>query len=257
MNAAAGIAFTAGLVFYGAAAAAAPAGLVRLYRLSAAGALASHLLYILLRWRISGHPPILGTFEESLCAAWSVTLSALLMDRQGRTAAFTAPFAFLTLLYGLGFETGPRPLIISEQSLWVYFHALFAWAAYGPYTVSFAAALRILWGRGEGDGPRRILYAGLLYGLMGQTVMFVLGSYYSSLLHGALWTWDPVEYLFVVSWLVFAAAVHGRIFFGWSQRRVARWAAAGFLAAVVLYWGLVYFPWSTYHVFDPEYKIHG
>lgn len=206
-----------------------------------------------LRWAATGHPPVLGTFEETLAASWALTLFFVLVDTKGDYGRVIMPFAFLTLVYGFWFDTVPRPLIISEQSLWVYFHALFAWLAYGFYALSLVAAVRVLIGK---DNTGTVLYDGLLYGFTCQTVMYVLGAYYSSRLHGNWWLWDPVEYLFLLSWLLYAAPLHGRLFLGWRPKKLAAWTVAAFASTMLLYWALVYMPWATYHVFDPEIKVH-
>lgn len=225
--------------------------------------IALHGLFIALRWFNTGHPPILGTFEETLAAGWFLTLFSLILDRKKGLAHLTIPFASLTLLYGLIFSIEERPLIISEQSLWVYFHALFAWIAYGFYTISFAASIIILLKKQRNSAAfayslsGRFLYNNVLYGLIAQTIMFILGSYYSSRLHGSWWVWDPVEYLFIVSWFMYAIALHGRFFYAWKEDKIASWTVTAFVATMLLYWGLIYFPWITYHIFDPEFKIHG
>ena len=46
------------------------------------------------RWYHAGHPPIFGTYEETLSASFAVTLFSLILDRGGRFARFTASFAF-------------------------------------------------------------------------------------------------------------------------------------------------------------------
>lgn len=216
---------------------------------------------IAFRWADTSHPPILGTFEEALAASWMLMLFSVILDPMARFAFITVPMAFLTLLYGLGYDLSGRPLVISEQSLWVYFHVLFAWVAYGFYTLSFGASVCVLLGKRSKyfesvDKIKKSIYNWLLYGLTAQTVMFVIGSYYSSLLHGSWWIWDPVEYLFIVSWFLFSVAIHGRLFFGWNMEKVSAWTVAAFFATMVLYWGLTLFPWATYHIFDPEIKTH-
>ena len=261
---------------------------VRRYRVFYVLAIALLGALIGVRWYHAGHPPIFGTYEETLSASFAVTLFSLILDRGGRFARFTASFAFFTLLYGSFFDSSLKPLVISEQSLWVEFHALFAWIAYGFYALVFAAAIGALIKKEEtvaaaapssslpssassappkadgADGLRTgreglsdwLMRKGLVYGFIGQTVFFVIGSYYSGRLHGRWWMWDTVEYLFIVSWLIYAVAMHGRILSGWSAKRTAAWIVAGFAALLLLYWGLIYFPHSTYHIFDTEFKTH-
>jgi ABC-type transport system involved in cytochrome c biogenesis permease subunit len=210
---------------------------------------------IAIRWSNTGHPPIFGTFEETLAASWTVLLFAIILDRKGRFAHIAIPIAAVTILYGLNFNTTGKPLTISEQSLWVDFHALFAWIAYGFHTFSFICALGILLKKPWAGG--QILYRWLLWGFLAQTIMFVLGSYYTIRLFGAWWVWDTVEYLFVVSWFLYAIPIHGRILYGWGDRRLAGFTVLATVATIILYWGLIYFPWTTYHIFDTELVVHG
>lgn len=215
---------------------------------------------IAVRWQATGHPPILGSYEEVLSASFTLGLFTLIFYRRPEVVRVTASLLLVTLLYGLVFNPLRRPLVISEQSLWVYFHVLFAWIAYGLYAVCFAFSLWILKRKtsndSHDDGDGRLLQNLLLYGFSAHTVMFILGSYYSSLLHGTWWDWDPVEYLFVASWLVYATALHGRVFNGWKKERIAKWILMGSVVTVLLYWALIYIPWTTYHVFDTQLKVH-
>lgn len=221
------------------------------------GALVFEGTAIAIRWSSTGHPPIFGTFEEALAASWAVILFALVLDRQGRFARIWAPIAAGTMLYGLAFDSTHMPLTISELSLWVDFHALFAWIAYGFYTFSFILALGILLKKPWAENAANPLSRWLLWGFLAQTIMFVLGSYYSTLLYGAWWVWDTVEYLFVASWFLYAIPVHGKILFGWDDRRLAALTVLATAGTVALYWGLIYLPWTTYHIFDVAFKMHG
>ncbi len=210
-----------------------------------------------IRWWHTGHPPIFGTFEEALAASWIVFLFAVTLDKEGRFAHFSVPFALITLIYGLNFDMTGQPLTISEQSYWVDFHALFAWIAYGFYTFSFMSAICILFKDlcDNGDDLEEFLYRCLLRGFLAQTIMFALGAYYSSRLYGWWWMWDPVEFLFVASWFLYAIPVHGKMFYGWRDRKLAKYTALAMMGTLLLYWGLIYFPWATYHIFDTELKI--
>lgn len=248
-------------------------------------AVVSAALLIALRWYESGHSPIFGTYEEVLAASFTLALAALItVKRAPLIASFCMFLAAATYLYGLTFSSAQRPLIISEQSLWVEFHVLFSWVAYAFSTLSFGAALMVLFGRSHSELTRVsgqvlgqlsredgwseesrlwaknpvewLLRDGLTLGVYFQGVFFFLGSYYSSRLHGNWWMWDPVEYLFVIAWLLYCVAVHGRLFLGWGKRKVACWTIAAFVVTMALYWGLYYISFSTYHVFDIGVKVH-
>src|SRR3989338_1899077 len=96
----------------------------RLYLLTIIAILCIEGAYIGIRWFDTGHPPIFGTFEATLCASWMLILFSVLIDRKAQFARIVIPIAALTLFYGLNFDKTGKHLVISEQSYWVYFHAL-------------------------------------------------------------------------------------------------------------------------------------
>ena len=135
-------------------------------------------------------------------------LFSLFLDRGREVRAFYRGFVFFTLGYGSFFDSSLKPLVISEQSLWVEFHALFAWIAYGFHAIVFAAAIGILIKKEETvdapsvsfsstspqDGARRRPFR-LAHAqrpclrIYRPDRFFVIGSYYSARLHGRWWMW--------------------------------------------------------------------
>jgi ABC-type transport system involved in cytochrome c biogenesis permease subunit len=87
--------------------------------------------------------------------------------------------------------------------------------------------------------------------------MFSLGCYYSSILYGTWWQWDPAESTSLITWLSVALYIHMRLFYNWKGRRAAWLFVAAFVTVLFSYWGLIYLPTgSTFHVFDLELKAH-
>ncbi len=243
--------------------------LVSAYRSVLVILLLLHGTFIALRWYSSAHPPILGSFEETLSASWMLMLFMLVFDKRGKLVALTMPIVATIMLYGLRFDFSTRPYIITEKSLWIDFHVLFAWISYSFYTLSFAFAIKVLLSKtdkfnflrgklvyGEEDLSGSELHRWLFYGFTAQAIMFALGSYHSSLLNGLWWTWDPVEFLAVASWLAYSVPLHGLKILSWNMVYVARSVVVAFVVTVVLYWGLVYFPGTTFHIFDISIKTH-
>lgn len=236
-----------------------------------------------IRWYGIGHPPVFGTYEAALAGSWFLLLYTAFSYRSihGHFRALsltTVPIALLILIYGLTFNTERIPLTISERSLWVDFHALFSWLAFGSYAA--AACLAGVYLRkfrssevqkfGSSDisasQPPNLLTSEVLddlifryinWGFIGHTIMFALGSYYCSILFGVWWQWDMVNSTSLITWLAYGLAIHMRLFYGWKGKRGATLAIVCFLPAIVSYWGLIYFPpGSTYHVFDIDLKSH-
>ena len=226
------------------------------------------------RWIGIGHPPVFGTYEAALAGSWFMLLYTAFSYKSvhGHFRALsltTIPIAVLIIFYGFTFNTERIPLTISERSLWVDFHALFSWLAFGSYTAAACLAgiyLLVVSGRWSVVSGKQnlepevlddLIFRYINLGFITHTVMFALGSYYSSILFGNWWQWDPVNSTSLVTWLAYGLAIHMRLFYGWKGSRGANLAIVAFLTAVVSYWGLIYFPSeSTYHVFDLELKRH-
>jgi len=226
-----------------------------------------------IRWYGIGHPPVFGTYEAALAGSWFLLLYTAFSYKEiyGHFKSLlltTVPIAVFLLLYGLRFNTERTPLTISERSLWVDFHAMFSWIAFGSYACAACLAVVYLVTSGkhnDGESERNpepeilddLIFRYTNLGFINHTIMFALGSYYSSILFGAWWQWDPVNSTSLITWLAYGLAIHMRLFYGWRGSRGANLAIAAFLTAIVSYWGLIYFPpGSTYHIFDIELKSH-
>lgn len=91
----------------------------------------------------------------------------------------------------------------------------------------------------------------ITFGFINHSVMFALGSYYSSILFGTWWRWDPVFSLSLMAWLLIGLYIHMRLFYNWNGVRAARFYILIFAVLSFSYWGLAYLPAGrTFHVFD-------
>lgn len=234
-----------------------------------------HSVSVAVRWVGSGHPPVFGTYEATLSASWFmllfVALSFTSVHRHFRLLILASvPLALLLLGYGMAFFSTERtPLTISELSLWVDFHALFSWLAFAPFTLAFCLSGIYLWSTRSGDdsAPRELelqpetldelAFRYINFGFVAHTVMFALGSYYSSILFGTWWRWDPVFSISLMAWLLIGLCIHLRLFFKWNGRRAAWLFITTFSVIGFSYWGLVYLPQgATFHIFDLSQKRH-
>ena len=229
------------------------------------------------RWMDIGHPPVFGTYEAALAGSWFLVLFVMIsywsVHRHFNLLVKTAvPASILMLLYGLTFNTEHIPLTISEKSLWVDFHALFSWLAFAPFTLAFCLSTYYLWkNRGHGSlttalspeerGQFEIIdelaFRYINFGFIMHTIMFALGCYYSSILYGKWWMWDPAESTSLITWLSVALYIHMRLFYNWKERRAAWLFLVIFATVIFSYWGLIYMPaGSSFHVFDLDLKSH-
>lgn len=212
------------------------------------------------RFAEAGHLPLFGTYESALSLALATMIAATLWDRFGRGGP-VAPLACLVsaalLAHGAAFDTTPYALTISERSWVVDVHAVLAWAAFGALAVATILALVIVVRPGDGDGRAAALTGALSIGFFGLSGMLVSGSVYKFLLFGRAWSFDPIEVLGFATWLCYGTLLHLRLMARWDARRLAVWSLAAFALLVVSYRVIVYFPpWSTYHIFDMDRRVH-
>lgn len=212
------------------------------------------------RWISVGHAPVFGTFENTLSAAWIISLGMpylALRKSEGRLA-MAADLGWVgaaLLLWGRGFNDAHIPLTISEQSLWPEFHALFGWFAFFALTAAFILALRTLAARTP-NGPvqrlrdeRTLLW--MFWGFFYLSICIALGSIFEFLLLGRWWSWDFIETTTTCSVLALGLAIHSRLFHRWGGKSLAWLVVLSYFFLCFAAWGLALFPQkSAFHYFE-------
>ena len=226
------------------------------------GVVAIQFAYIIMRTIEAGHPPVSSTFDAALMASFFLMLLSTIFDSKQHFIRFFLTFSFFTFLYGFIYYDNVRPMIPTEDGMSVYLHVLFVWLSYFFYTLAFVASIVVLMGRNifgsavKSENLDEYIYRNILYGIVLQTIMFALGAFHSALVFGNWWNWDPVVFLCMVSYFIYGATIHGVLFLGWEQKTLAKWSVIGFIATILLYWGLIYINFSTFHIFDLALKNH-
>lgn len=219
-------------------------------------ALASATVFLAMRWAAVGHPPLFGTFENTYAATWCLLAFGLFaafrlptMRDSWRIAAF---WSAVFMAWGTRFRSTPVPLTISEQSIWVDVHVIFAWAAFVPLLVAGSmAVVDLIRGRRQplSEQGRRNLNVLLTVGFVAFTAMLASGSWYLNVLFGTLWQWGIVETLCLLAWLVYAIVIHGVLFRRWSGAKLLLPLALMIPVLLAAYWVWSVFP-GTFHFFD-------
>ncbi|MBF0302648.1 MAG: c-type cytochrome biogenesis protein CcsB [Desulfamplus sp.] len=76
-------------------------------------------------------------------------------------------------------------------------------------------------------------YTSVITGFTMLTTGLITGLIYAKSVWGTFWSWDPKEIWSAVTWLVYAALLHGRLTSGWRGRKSAIMTIVGF--AVLLF----------------------
>lgn len=218
--------------------------------------LAALTVSIVARWIVSTHPPVFGSFENTIAAAWFLVLGVLAVEGPLRRevpeglGTWLALWLVPLLMLGPWLRQTPYPLTISERSLFIDVHAALAWSAHTVLLVVATAAIMTVARKTPADPlADALMFRGTGIGFAVLTGVIAVGMLYSYLLFADWFRWEIVESLAAAAWLAYASALHARLLFGWKGRKLA-WVVLG---ATVLLLGMMWI-WSfypaTYHYFD-------
>ncbi len=211
-----------------------------------------------------GHFPASNLRETLLFAAWAVAGAFFFVRaRYGVKilGLFAAPFIAFVLIASALLPDPPAQTARLFQSLWLMAHvtAIFL----GEAAFALACGVGILYLVQEKAIKtkktryvfRRLPslelldaagYGCIVVGFALMTLGLITGLVYARAVWGRFWTWDPKEVWSGVSWLYYAALLHGRLRSGWRGRRSAWWAIVGFAVLLFTFLG-VNLLWEGHH----------
>jgi cytochrome c-type biogenesis protein CcsB len=227
-----------------------------------------HTVGVVTRGIDAGHVPFSNMYEFTISGALAAVVVFLVVQR-GRNVDYVAPgvagfgvVAVITALNLFYIDTvGLQPAL---DSYWLAIHVPIATIAAGIFAVSgIASTLQIARDvRDKGELPeRRWGFLNAVPRTLGRwkflevvpsivrleaqsfrlnAVGFVLwtftvmtGALWAEQAWGRFWGWDPKEVWSFVIWILYAAYLHARTTQGWSGRRAAYLALAGFVAIIL------------------------
>ncbi len=220
-------------------------------------ALLCHTVAIVVRWKATGHAPVMRDYENALAGSWVIVVLFLALRHYfpRLSVAGTCIAPFVVLMLGYGTLSGPEleSLTPPFQSPWLWVHVIFAWVAYGSFTVAFAVAVvYLVKEKRREDGLLRLDDLGyrlVACGFVACTIMIAAGSIWANRLWGSYWNWDPIETWSLVSWLIYGFYLHLRLLFGWRGKRAAVMAIVGLVSVIIAFWG-VNFISRSFHIFN-------
>jgi cytochrome c-type biogenesis protein CcsB len=210
-------------------------------------ALALLTVYLVARTIETGHGPFANGHEFAVAFVWGVLAAYLVVERLTRLrllAVAVLPVAACLTLYAISLGADVQPLAPALQNnLLLTLHVGFAILAYGAACVSFAAAalyllrprLKLITIKPETLDDLGHRAAVVTFPLL--TIMIVLGALWADTAWGSYWSWDPKETAALVTWLIYAAFLHGRVVRGWRGRKAAWLLVLGFAAVLFAYFG--------------------
>ncbi|MCI5131201.1 MAG: c-type cytochrome biogenesis protein CcsB [Candidatus Electrothrix sp. EH2] len=218
-----------------------------------------------LRWHESyqigyGHAPLTNLYESLLFFAWSMTLFYILLEFKFKVrvlGALVMPLAVAAMAYSSFSATINQdisPLIPALQSNWLLAHVITCFIGYGAFAV--AAGIGVLYLLKHFAVQRKLpqsnplaalpelpvlddlTHKTIIFGFMWLTAGIITGAVWANEAWGTYWSWDPKETWSIITWFVYALALHARFTRGWNGTRIAWLAILGFLSVLFTYFGV-------------------
>ena len=200
------------------------------------------------RWIASRHGPYMAPHEVLPANAWLGIAAfvgfAARRPRWRSLGLVVLPVALLAMAFGLFSNPAIRDLPPSLRSVWLVVHVGFAKISAAAFLLSTASAVLLL------QQPRRrpgswldqlpahdaldayvVRFAA--FGTLFWTITVAAGAIWAHQAWGRYWGWDAIETWSLVTWLVYAAFLHAKLFFRLGPSTTA-WAAIGTFVVFVL-----------------------
>ncbi len=217
---------------------------------------------------LAAHRVPWGNMYEFSCAITLAAVSAYLVVLARRPVRYLGAFVMLPVVITLGLAgtvlyAKAQPLQPALQSYWLKIHVLAAIVAWGTFLVGAvqtvlylckqryerrlaeATADGTVGGRPGGGIMRRLPAAAALDTASYRTIAFafpiwtfaiIAGAVWAEAAWGRYWGWDPKETWSFITWVVYAGYLHARATVGWSGRKAALVALAGFSTLTIDYY---------------------
>jgi cytochrome c-type biogenesis protein CcsB len=225
------------------------------YYLLAAG-FGCHTSALILKFSATGHIPVANLFQTLSFAAWAVVGVFLILQNKLQLkilGLYAAALASTIMVIASFFPKEPAQSLKIFNSVWLTFHifAIFA----GEAALALAGGIGFLYLLQEYSIKnkqtrfffRRLPslelldntnYFCIITGFSLLTLGLVTGFIYAKAIWGSFWSWDPKEVWSGISWLLYAALLHGRLAVGWRGRNAAVMSIIGFLLLVFTFIGV-------------------
>ena len=238
----------------------------------------SMLIMLIARAAESGHAPFSNLYESMALFVFAMTVGYLIMEYKYKiksmgafvmTLAFLATVSASLLPYKFKSIAPLNPALQSKWKWmvsllgkfggekyaigWLDFHVFTTFIGYAAFAIAFGLSIMYLLklrneekgGSGavisklpDSDTLDEISYRAIAWGFPFLGVGIVSGAVWANYAWGTYWSWDPKETWSLITWLLYAAYLHGRVTRGWRGKKCAYLSVAGFLAVMFLYWGV-------------------
>ncbi len=226
-----------------------------------------HASCFAVRHSSAGGTPVTSLHESLAFFAWCVVLLFLLLDLRFRLSVMGAFAAPLALLLMIGSALSPDVVVQLNPLLksWLFpVHITFAFLGNAAFALSFGAGVMYLLQNRMLKSKRftgiyqllpsldtldKVNYTCLSVGFPLMTLGIISGAFWAHTAWGSYWSWDPKETWALITWLLYAALLHGRLTSGWRGRKAALFSIIAFMFLLFTFLG-VNLLFGGYHTFE-------
>ncbi|MGC9021970.1 MAG: cytochrome c biogenesis protein CcsA, partial [Dissulfurimicrobium sp.] len=83
-----------------------------------------------------------------------------------------------------------------------------------------------------------LMHQTIVFGFLWLSIGIITGAIWANEAWGTYWSWDPKETWSLITWFVYAIALHARFIKGWTGRKIAILAIIGFISVIFTYFGV-------------------
>lgn len=204
---------------------------------------------LLLRASVEGSVAVNSFHDQLSFLAWLIVGAYLLLEVRYHLAvvgALVSPLAFLLTFSAYAVYSGAQR--IPGQSAWLPAHVAPAFLGYAIFVLAFFLSLLYLLQDRQLKGKRKsslvlgrlpsletldeLNYRFVAWGFALFTVGIITGTLLAKQRWGEFWTWEPVQVLSTIAWLLYALLLQTRAA-GWRGRKAATLTIVGFALLVV------------------------
>jgi cytochrome c-type biogenesis protein CcsB len=218
------------------------------------GAFAAQTVGLASRYAALGNAMLNSSHDQLVLLAWlivGVYLAVQLRYQLAVLGGLVSPLAFLLTLSSYIVLSGRQALPDELQNAWLPAHVAPAFLGYAIFALAFCVSVVYLLQEHQLKAKRggvfrrlpsletldHLNYRFVAWGFALITIGIVTGSLLAKAMWGTFWSWEPVQILSVLAWLLYAVLLQTRSV-GWRGRRAATLTIVGFALLVVSFLSL-------------------
>ena len=198
-----------------------------------------------LRWIISGNVPLSNGYETMLTVAWIVQLIAIIMQRRFRILMvfgflLSGFFLLVSHINAMDPAIGQMMPVLNSPLLSV--HVSVIMTSYALLSLTFICAVMGLLMRSHAEEMQALSRLFLYPAMTTLGIGIFLGAIWANVSWGTYWSWDPKEVWALITFMVYAVALHTQSLPALAKPRAYHlYMLLAFLVLIMTYFGVNYF----------------